>query len=481
MKLINPLIIIKILGAVMLFMTISFLACLPVSIIFDEPPGPFLISALVSGIACILFRVVGRKAEIKSISNRDGYLSVVLSWLLMASAGAMPFIFSGAIPSFIQAFFESSSGFTTTGASAVKDLGYLPSSILFWRNFTQWLGGLGIIIMITVILPALKILGLQQFSVEPFTRERLHSGTRSFLLSISLVYAGLTFSEVLFLAMGDMNLFDSICHSFGTVSTGGFSTRNDSLQSFSSYSQYIVMIFMFLAGISHLVYYNVLRLRFSKVKHNEELRFYTGTVIAAGLIIIIILTLFTGNAFPTVVRDGLFQVDSIISTTGFISANLSCWPASALLLIFLLYFSGACTGSTTGGIKMARHLVVIKNIRSVFTKLNHQNVVTQVKLNRNPLPENVNTSAISFLLLYVIVFFTGSLLVALSGSDPVTSASSVASCLGNIGPALGNAGDVTVYANMPGKSLFILSMLMIVGRLEIFAVFALFSKTFWKL
>lgn len=481
MKLINPLIIIRILSTILLIESISFLLCLPAALIFNESVWPFLGSSAITGIFYLIFRITSIKADTSRISNRDGYLTVTLSWILFTLMGALPYLLSGSIPSFVNAFFESTSGFTTTGSSILNDIEALPSSILFWRSLTHWIGGLGIILLVIIILPGLKILGAQLFSLESSLKEKIHPKTKSVGFRLLFIYLGLTLAEIIFLNLGEMNLFDSICHTFGTVATGGFSTKNISISAYSAYSQYVIMVFMFLAGISFVVYYYIVKFNFNKVKKNEELWFYTVTTLVSGIFMTLLLLFQADTTFEVAFRDGFFHVISIITTTGYSTYDYLLWPPAAVILIFLLLFAGASTGSTTGSIKMARHLIVIKNIKNVFTKLLHPNVITQVKLNSKPLSEKTNLSIISFVIFFLFIFLTGTLLIVITGVDPVTAASSVAASLGNIGPGLGTTGPLYNYAHMPVISKFILIILMIIGRLEILTAFALFTRSFWKL
>jgi trk system potassium uptake protein TrkH len=277
-----------------------------------------------------------------------------------------------------------------------------------------------------------------------------------------------------------MNLFDSICHTFGTVATGGFSTKNLSLAAYSPYSQYIVMIFMFFAGTSQLVYYYLFKLNLKKVRQNEELWFYTGVVAVAGAIATFLLLFNSSKTFEESFREGFFQVISIITCTGFASADYLFWPITALLLLFVLMFAGGSTGSTSGGIKMARHLVVLKNIKNVFVKLNHPNAISLIKLNGRVVSENTNISIISFVALYLFIFILGTLFVVATGVDNISAASSVATCMAGIGPGMGTVGPMNNFAHMPEASKVALSLLMILGRLEIITVFTLFTRTYWK-
>jgi trk system potassium uptake protein TrkH len=277
-----------------------------------------------------------------------------------------------------------------------------------------------------------------------------------------------------------MDFFESLCYSFGTIATGGFSTKNTGIIAYSAYSQYIIMIFMLLAGISQVVYYYIVKFNFRKVSQNEELWFYLGSVIIAGALATSIILANSTFHLEKAFRDGFFNVISIITTTGFASTDYLLWPGPAVLLIFLLLFTGGSTGSTTGNIKMARHLLVIKNIKSAFVKVNHPNALSGIKFNGKTIAEKINISILSFVVLYLFIFVAGTLIVVATGPDVVTAASAVAASLGNIGPGLGTVGPMSTYAHLPEITKLILSLLMILGRLEIISVFALFTRTFWK-
>lgn len=480
MKLINPLLILRILSTILFIETISFLFCLPVSFIYKESPEPFIWSAVISFLLAVLFRFVTNDADSKKFSNRDGYLLVTLSWLIFLLLGTLPYLLSKTIPSFVNAFFESSSGFTTTGSSILTDVEILPYSILFWRSLTHWLGGIGIIVLVIIILPSLKVTGYQMFSLESSMKEKIHARTSSIGLRILFIYLGLTLAQILLLWAGDMNLFDSICHSFGTIATGGFSTKNISLMYYSRYSQYIVMIFMFLAGTSQVVYYYLFKLNFKKVGQNEELWFYISVGLIAGSLATMILHVNNDQSLEQSFRDGFFQIISIMTCTGFASTDYLLWPITAVLLIFLMMFSGGSTGSTSGGIKMARHLIVIKNIRSVFVKLSHPKSLIFIKINGKIISENTNISILSFVVLYLFTFVIGTLIIVITGLDVISASSSVATCMAGIGPGLGTVGPMSNFAHLPDISKLILSVLMILGRLEIITVFTIFTRTFWK-
>jgi len=481
MKLINPLLILRILSTVLLIETLSFLFCLPVVFMYNESPSPFLWSAAVTILLSGLFYIVSRGADPEKFSNRDGYLAVTVSWIVFSLIGTLPYLISNTIPSFIDAFFESTSGFSTTGSSIIRNVEILPYSILFWRSLTHWIGGIGIIVLLIIILPTLRVTGYQLFSLESSLKEKIHPKTKAIVFRILFIYLGLTLAEIVLLNIGDMNLFDSVCHSFGTVATGGFSTKNNNMMAYSAYSQYIVMIFMFMAGTSQVIYYYIVKFNFKKVKQNEELWFYVIVVLITGAIATIVLLVNSTRSFEESFREGYFQIISIITCTGYASSNYLTWPLAGILLMFLVMFAGGSTGSTSGGIKMGRHLIVLKNIKNVFVKLNHPKSISFIKLNGKSVGENTNISILSFVVLYLFLFVVGTIIVVITGVDPISAASSVATCMAGIGPGLGTVGPMSTFAGLPEITKLVLSLLMIVGRLEIITVFTIFTRTFWKL
>lgn len=481
MKLINPLVIIYILSTILFIEAVSFLFCLPVAFIYHESPYPFIWSSLITFSLSIIFYLISRKSSSEKVQKREGFMGVSLSWLVLICLGALPYIISGSIPSFVDAFFESSSGFTTTGASIIPDVESISYSILFWRSFTHWIGGLGIIVFVIIIMPTFGMTANQLMPRESSLKEKIHPKTKAVGLRLFFVYLGLTFLQIILLYAGDMNLFESICHTFGTVATGGFAVKNDSIASYSAYTQYVIAMFMFLSGVSFIVYYYIVKLNFRKVKQNDELWFYLGTTLFFGTVATCVLLSNTTKSLEPAFREGFFQVISILTTTGYVSTDYLYWPPAGLMIIFLLMFAGACTGSTTGSIKMVRHLIVMKNIRNALTKLVHPNVISQIKLNNKPISEKTNISAITFIILYLFIFLIGTVIIVIIGTDPVTAASAVATSLGNAGPGLGSIGPMSNYAHLPGINKLILSFLMIIGRLEIYTIFIIFTKSFWKL
>ncbi len=481
MKLINPLVILRILSTILFLETVCFLLCLPVALVYKEDPYPFIWSALSTLSLSVVFFIVSWKVRIENISNREGFLSVTAGWLAFTCLGTLPFIFSGALPSFVDAFFETASGFSTTGASVIGNVEILPQSVIFWRSFTHWIGGLGIIVLVILILPSLRITAQNLLFRESSLKEKTHPKTKAVGLRLLYIYLGLTLSEVLLLMAGDLAFFDSLCLTFGTVATGGFAIKNSGVTAYSSYIQYIIGLFMFLSGVSFVVYYHFIKLNFRKITGNEELRFYAVTTLLAGTLATAVLLANTNKSFEPAFREGFFQVISFITTTGFSTADYLMWPVAGQFLMFLLLFTGASTGSTTGGIKMLRHLVVVKNIRSAYVKLVHPKTVSHTRIFNKPVSEQTNVSILSFIILYLVIFITGSFIIVISGVDLVTGVSAVAASLGNVGPAFGTAGPMSNFAHFSGFNKIFLSLLMIIGRLEIYTVFVLFARSFWRL
>ena len=480
MKKINFKIVLKLLSFIFLIEAGAFSLCLPVALIYSEPIQPFLLSILVSLIPFVLFRLFAGPKTKDEIQNHEALFSVVFGWFIMILLGIFPYIFSGSIPHFINAFFESTSGFTTTGSSILTDIEALPKSILFWRSLTHWVGGIGIISLVIIILPSLDVGGYRIFSLESSLQEKIHPRIKTIGRSLLAIYLLLTFSQVIMMMLGGMNLYESLCHAFGTVATGGFSPKNTSIAGYSPYIQYVVTIFMFLAGVNFLVHFQILMGNFKKAFSNEELRFYCKVIVFSGLFIMAILILKTHKPIEEAFRSSFFYVVSIVTCTGFATEDYLLWPTAAWMAIFLLLFAGGSTGSTAGGIKMARHLLVMKNIKALLYKTVHRNGVYPVKLNGFVLSEENNRSIISFVLLYFVVFVVMSFLLILDGLDVPGAASSIATAMAGIGPGIGSVGPVANFAHLTDFSKAVMSLAMFIGRLELLTFFALFTPAFWK-
>jgi len=479
----NKLIIIRILGVLLVLEGICILTALPVSMVYgDGDLSALLLSSgitIFTGIAGVLF---GRTNN-TSIGKREGYLIVTLSWIIFSLFGSLPFILNGSIPSYTDAFFETMSGFTTTGASILSDVESMPHGLLYWRSMTQWLGGMGIIVLSLAILPVFKIGNLQLFIAEvpgP-TPDKLHPKIKETAKRLWAIYAAFTLTEIILLRIGGMDIFDSVCHSFTTMATGGYSTRNASIAAWSTpYIHYIITIFMFAAGTNFTLAYFGLHGKFRKIIKNEEFLFYLIMVLASIMIVSGVLALSNGVPFEKAFRDSAFQVVSIITTTGFVTADYSLWGPFLMLFIFILMFTGGSAGSTGGGIKMVRILLLAKNSRQELRRLIHPNAVIPVRLNHKAVPPQIIYNVLAFLVFYFLITGISGMVIAAMGYDLPTSFSAVAATLGNIGPGLGAVGPAENYSHFPIFGKWFLSFLMLLGRLELFTVLVLFSKSFYR-
>jgi trk system potassium uptake protein TrkH len=437
-----------------------------------------VITSLVSG--GILFLLT---RENQSLSVRDGFLVVAMGWFCMALFGALPFFFSGAIPSFTDAFFESMSGFTTTGATILKEIEAFPKALLWWRSFTHWIGGMGIIVLSLAILPLLGIGGMQLFKAEvpgP-TADKLTPRVAGTAKILWLVYVGITFLEVAFLVFGGMDLFDAFCHSFATMATGGFSTKNASVGGYDSvYFDYVFTAFMFIAGVNFALHYKFIIKKFDV--HWKDFEFKTYLFIALAIAAIITVSNLMGGVYNNVadsLRYGLFQTVSIGTTTGFGTADYELWTPLSQMLIFVLMFVGGSAGSTGGGMKVIRLVIIVKQGLIELKKLIHPKAVIPLRVGNRVIPKEVVYSVIGFFLLYTLLFVVLSIIMAILGMDLLTAIGVSASCLGNIGPGLGEVGPTDNYAFIPSIGKWILSFAMMIGRLEIYTVLVIFTRGFW--
>ena len=472
--------ILKITSAILLIESAFALLCIPVALHYGEPVSPFLWPVLIAFVPGSLILLLLPSSIHHELSSREGYLSVTMAWLAIVVFGTMPYLFSGTISDFFPALFESTSGFTTTGATTFSEVESLPKSILFWRSLTHWIGGIGIIVLVIIVLPALKVGGYNLFSLEFSLKQKLLPKTKSVARVILFIYTSLTIIETLLLIAGGMPAFDSMCHSFGTVATGGFSTRNTSVAGFSPYIQYVIAVFMFISATSYGVIYYFVNHDFKKIKLNDEFGFYIFFTIAAVVSVTLILYFNTSRDFSTSFRYSFFTVISQITTTGFAVDDYMTWPAIGWFIMFLLLFTGGCTGSTTGGIKMARLLIAFKNIKSVFIRLHHPNAVIPMRLNGKPISDSINTTMILFIFIFLIVFIIGAIVIVLSGIPVNEAVAASITAMSNVGPGLGASGNMGNFSGFNETALTTMTVLMIIGRLELFTVLALFRKSFWE-
>lgn len=482
MKRLNKRLLVYIAGLILLIESSFMAACLPVSLIFHgDDFTALLLSVLITGLTGALLVLLTRRKVKKKPGIKDGFFAVTMTWLLVSLFGTLPFIIHGSIPRFIDAWFEIVSGFTTTGASILTDIEVVPRGLLLWRSLTHWMGGMGIILMVVVILPSLKAGGVYLFSAETSKvsfddiRPRVVDAAKRF----GIIYVVLTLLEILLLTLGKMPLFDSVCHSFATIATGGFSTKNTSIAGYSNYIQYVIIIFMFLSGINFTLHFLVSKGEIKKALRNEELKAYTRITLAFTFLIFIILYTH-GTSLHKAFRDALFQVVSIITCTGFATTDYLLWPVTGWFLIFLAMFVGASAGSTGGGIKVIRHLLMVRNLKMEIRTFLHPRVVYGVKYQGNLVSPEQLRSVIAFYFWYLIIFFFSSMLMVLFGVDFLSSIGGVATSMGGIGPGLGTVGPASNYFHLPALAKLLLSIDMIIGRLEIYAFLVLFSPAFWK-
>ncbi|MCB9023970.1 MAG: TrkH family potassium uptake protein [Lentimicrobiaceae bacterium] len=487
--------IVKVTGLLMVIEGLFMLSCLGFSIWYDRDfannlsffnPNHDFLPLLVSGsgisIIGLLLWIANKRLEQNSIGKREGYIIVSFSWIIISLFGAIPFLISGVAQNYTDAFFETMSGFTTTGASIFTDIESIPKGILFWRSLTHWIGGMGIIVLSLAILPILGIGGMQLFVAEVpgITPDKLHPRIKQTAKRLWGIYVLLTLVLTILLMFGGMNLFDALCHAFGTLATGGFSTKNDSIAGFSPYIQYVIIIFMFLAGTNFTLHHFGLKGHLKKVWDNEEFRNYLYLLVASSVIIALALFFIQGDTAEKSFRDALFQVVSIVTTTGYITTDYLLWPFFAWFLIFLLMFTGGCAGSTGGGIKMVRILLLFKNSLLELKRLIHPQAIIPVRLNRKSVPQSIIFNVLAFFLIYIIIFAFGSLAMSMMGLEFESAVGSVAACIGNIGPGLGQVGPVLNFSLVPDPGKWLLSLLMLLGRLELFTVLILFSPAFWR-
>ncbi|MDD2452392.1 MAG: TrkH family potassium uptake protein [Synergistaceae bacterium] len=444
----------------------------------------FLVSIILGLIFSSLLFFGGRNADYDDLGIKDGFIVVSLSWIIASAVGALPYYFYGSVPSFADAFFEAMSGFTTTGASVISNIEGNPRGILFWRDLTHWLGGMGIIVLSLAILPFIGVGGMQLYKAEvpgPIP-EKMTPRIQQTALYLWGVYVLLSVVETVFLLLGGMSVFESLTHTFGTMATGGFSPMNKSIGHYNSaYIDWVITIFMFLAGCNFVLHYRFLIGRFTAFHRDEEFRFYAWIVVFCTATVTGVLLLHgTYNSVADALRFGAFQVVSIITTTGYVTADYELWPAYTQFLLLLLMFLGACAGSTGGGMKNLRIMVLARHVRAELASILHPKAVVQVRVGGKVAGKDIITSVTSFFILYIAIFTAGTLFMTALDLDIVTSLSSVAATLGNIGPGLGGVGPMRNYAEIPEAGKWVLSLLMLMGRLELYTVVLLFVPDTWK-
>ncbi|MBO6576692.1 MAG: potassium transporter [Rhodothermales bacterium] len=488
------------LAALVGFAGVAMLAPVGVAAFYGEEAWwPFLVTALgAMGVGGGVWLRWGR-GEGDAIRIREGFAIVALAWIVISLAGAVPLLLGGVTASFTDAFFETVSGFTTTGATILggggnPDIESLPNAFLFWRSLTHWLGGMGIIVLTLAILPILGVGSMQLFKAEvpgP-TADKLTPRVRETARRLWLIYVGITAVQVAVLAPA-LGLFEAVNHAFATMATGGFSTRNASVGHFSSaYVDWVITLFMYVAGVNFALHFRLLRGQAITVFRDTEFRVYTLIVLVASVVTALALWdpvrlampgggVSQGYAdFTEALRFGAFQSTAIVTTTGFATADYELWPPVAIGVLFVLFFVGGMAGSTGGGVKVVRHVLLFKNSFKEVKQLVHPQAVLNVRLNDRVVPQEVMRNVLSFIVLYFALIGLGTLAMTVVGADILTAFGGALSSVGNVGPAFGTLGPAENYAHIPAAGKWVLSFLMVAGRLEIFTMLIIFAPSFWR-
>ena len=493
---INHKIIINLFGVLLLFNSgFMFLSTL-VSLYFSDGVTLefFLAGMIVFVIGSIFF--FSTKNNVQQIQKKEVFIIVTFGWLLMICSGMLPFIFTDSIPQMSHAFFETSSGYTATGASVVENIENLPESILFWRSTTHWIGGMGIIVLAVAILPLLGVGGMQLFSAETPgpSGNKLHPRITDTAKRLWYIYVGLTLAETLLLNIAGMGFFDAINNSMSTIATGGFSTKNASIAHWNNNPsiQYIIIFFMFISGANFVLSYFALKGKVNKFINDEEFRVYFMFVFISVIIVSFVLYFNVDltnskfdhpqiyGKFESSIRHALFQVIAVITTTGLVTGDFSGWTPFLTVFFFCLMFIGGSSGSTSGGVKIVRHLLMIKSAFLELKRSLHPSVIIKPRYNGSILDQNIIHNIYGFLILYILLFISGVFFFTIIGLDFKSSLGVSAASLGNVGPAIGDFGPSFSYSSLPESGKYLASFLMIFGRLELFTVFVIFTPYFWK-
>lgn len=474
--------VIHLLGLFLIFLAASMLLPIPFSLFYgDDDYIAFLVSAIITLFSgYFIFKMTRFNQDLRA---KEGFAVVTFGWVILSAFGSLPFMLSGDIPSFTDAFFETMSGFTTTGATILTEIETRPHGILFWRSLTHWIGGMGIIVLSLAILPFLGVGGMQLFKAEvpgP-TADKLTPRVTETAKILWGTYVLLSLAETLLLMFGGMTLFDALTHTFGTMATGGFSPKNASVGAYNSpYIHYVIIFFMILAGANFSLHYRFLRGERKVYWRNTEFMYYLSIIGLATVLIGIDTYLNVYNNFAKAFQDTLFQVVSIQTTTGYGTADYEQWAFSSQYILLVLMFIGGSAGSTGGGMKVIRIHLLIKYVFSEFTRLVHPHAVVPVRLRKVAVPRDVVTNVLGFFILGILIYVLGVFILTAFGLDLVTSFGATAATLWNIGPGLGTVGPTDNYAHLPFLAKWLLSFYMLMGRLEIFTVIVLFSPSYWR-
>ena len=483
----NLSVITYVIGTLVLLNGILMLCCIPFAWIYDASEDlhwDFLICSSITILFGSVMRLSTKSDKNAEIKKRDGYLIVVGGWICMSLFGALPYIISESIPYFTDAFFETMSGFTTTGSTILNDIESLPRSILFWRSMTQWIGGMGIIVLTIAVLPLLGIGGMELFVAEAPgpTKDKIHPRIKETAKRLWIIYFGLTALETIILLFLGLDFFDAINHALTTTSTGGFSTKQQSIAAFNNpWVETVIVLFMLAAGTNFTLIYFGLKLKLKKLLKNDEFKWFILSLTSL-IIILTLIHFFTVDPSSIVssFRVISFQVVSVITTTGYATADYTFWGSFMSFIFFLFLFSGASAGSTSGGIKIVRIILLIKNGLLEFKRRLHPKAIIPLILNGNTVSGQITYNLLAFIFLYLFIFTLGSLILTVIGVDFLTSISAAATAIGNVGPGIGSVGPSASFSHLPDLAKWVLSLLMLMGRLELFTVCVLFTPYFWK-
>lgn len=475
--------IIRIIGILLLLETVMFLVCSSVSFYYRESDmlDFWKAGGITAGIG-LLLAALGKGGE-RQLTRRDGYVLVGFAWVAFSLFGMLPFYIGGYIPDIADAFFETMSGFSSTGATILDDIESLPHGILFWRSMTQWIGGLGIIMFTIAVLPIFGVSGLQVFAAEASgpTHDKVHPRIGITAKWIWSIYTGITTLLVCLLMLGGMDWFDSICHAFATTGTGGFSTKQASVAYYNSpYIEYVISIFMFISGINFTLVLLFVNRKFKKFIGNAELKFYFGSVVLFTAVIAIVLYYTSPMGMEESFRKSLFQVISLQTSTGFATDDYMQWTPVLWGLLTIIMLMGACAGSTTGGLKCIRMVILTKVSRNEFKHILHPNAILPVRINKQVISPSIVSTVLAFCFIYISIIVIGTLLMMAMGVGAEESMGCVISSIGNMGPGLGETGPAYSWNALPDAAKWLLSFLMLLGRLELFTVLLLFTPDFWK-
>lgn len=468
------------LGLILTAEAALMLAPATVALIYGESVFPFLITMAI--LVAVTVPLICQKPKNTRIYAKEGFVCVALGWLLLSAFGAIPFVLSGAIPNYIDALFETVSGFTTTGASILTAVEGLPMGVLFWRSFTHWVGGMGVLVFVLAILPSAgsNTMYLIRAEVPGPTKGKLVPRMRQSALILYGIYVILTAIEVIALCIAGMPFFDSLVNSFATAGTGGFSVKNASIAAYANpAAEWIIAIFMFLFGINFNLYFFILIKRFRDIFKNEELRVYIAlTVLSVGIIAANTAHMFT--AFGDCLRTSFFQVASIISTSGFSTVDFNAWPALSKAILLLVMMTGACAGSTAGGLKVSRCIILFKNIGREFRHILHPRSVNVTRMDGEPVSDETCRAAANYFAVYIILVIAVFLLISINGSGFETDFTATFTCINNVGPGFGAVGPAGNFAGYSYFAKSVLTLAMLFGRLEIIPMIVLFSPGTWR-